>query len=291
MVDYDGNGTLDVLSGSWPGQLFLFRRSSDGTFLAREEILTEDAESLRLGNGSTPFAYDWDHDGDLDLVVGTKNQGIFLSVNRGSRSEPAYAAAEQLLNNEEPLVVGESDLQPVVADWNGDGLHDLVVGTGSGRVLWLQNHGTQASATWKAAEVLLEAEDGEGSRGEQAKVCVTDYNGDGLLDLLVGEFRLREVPPDEEEVRRKNELKDQQRELIEEYAVVRKTFRAVVRDDAATDQAVDAAKQAYDDSKRRLRELTAEIATLAIVRREVYGNVWFYPRREAGSPLARVFSE
>jgi hypothetical protein len=33
-VDLDGDGLTDVLSGSWPGEMYWFRRNSDATFAA-----------------------------------------------------------------------------------------------------------------------------------------------------------------------------------------------------------------------------------------------------------------
>jgi hypothetical protein len=39
-VDYDADGRTDIITGSYTGQLYLFRRKADGTFAARESSST-----------------------------------------------------------------------------------------------------------------------------------------------------------------------------------------------------------------------------------------------------------
>ena len=83
-----------------------------------------------------------------------------------------------------------------MADWDGDGQKDLLVGAGDGSVTLFRNTGT-ATAPELAAGVTLvpkgEVEYGadaprEPRRGVRAKVCATDWDGDGRLDLLLGDF-------------------------------------------------------------------------------------------------------
>ena len=69
LVDLNGDGGMDVISGSWPGQLCFFRRESDGSFAKREHLVDKDGKEINLGSASTVFAVDWDADADLDLLV------------------------------------------------------------------------------------------------------------------------------------------------------------------------------------------------------------------------------
>jgi hypothetical protein len=58
LVDFDGDGRSDVLSGSWPGEIYLFRQLDDGKFAKRERLKDSDGESINVGSASAVFAAD-----------------------------------------------------------------------------------------------------------------------------------------------------------------------------------------------------------------------------------------
>ena len=71
------------------------------------------------------------------------------------------------------------------------------MGCGDGSVVWYRNVGDSHSPRLAAAETLVPAstlgwkDDAlrkPGQWGARAKVCVTDWNGDGKLDLLLGDI-------------------------------------------------------------------------------------------------------
>ena len=102
-MDLDGDGHDDILSGSyWPGDLFLFRGKADGAF-EKGEIL-KDLEGKNLSSGppwsspkkpemdslaASPFAFDADGDGVLDLYVGNISGRVILIPNEGTAKKPA----------------------------------------------------------------------------------------------------------------------------------------------------------------------------------------------------------
>jgi hypothetical protein len=85
-VDIDGDGHLDILSGSYSrmdkGMAGLFQvmyGNADGTFRPPEILKGTDGKPLTIHRDrahlienicTRPFAVDWDGDGYLDLVVG-----------------------------------------------------------------------------------------------------------------------------------------------------------------------------------------------------------------------------
>ncbi|HUG92944.1 MAG TPA: VCBS repeat-containing protein, partial [Planctomycetaceae bacterium] len=229
-MDFDGDGRIDVLSGSWPGEIYLFRRTDDG-FAAPEILKDAEGEPINVGSAAAAFAFDWDADGDLDLLVGTIEGHVHLVPNEGTANAPAWGAATRLQAQGEDIEVGHGDAGPFVADWDGDGLPDLVVGAGSGEVIWYRNSGTREAPELETARTLVSAgesrspDDAETPRrGTRSKICVADYNADGRLDLLVGDFSMTETklaPLTKEQEQEREAVQERYGKIVQRYLNVR----------------------------------------------------------------------
>lgn len=201
LVDFDGDGHSDVLTGSGiAGELFLFRRSSNGDFEQPEVLRNMDGEvqlhrwsssgrrSVRRYN-VTASAYDWDKDGDLDLLLGYVP--LCLVLNEGSSAEPRFDGGHVLACNGEPIL-GQLGA-PQMADWDGDGRDDLI--TGACRdIVWYRNVGERGEPKFESPRVLVPSvtpapnvEASPGQPGCHHAFSVCDFNADGRLDLLVGD--------------------------------------------------------------------------------------------------------
>ncbi len=183
-MDFDNDGKPDVLTGSYsPGELYLFRQQADGQFAAGE-TLKDSKNSPIKQTAAVPYAIDWDGDGDLDLLVGDIKGKVFLVPNEGTREKPGFGQAQELQAGGKSIQVPHGDAGPCVADWDGDGKADLLVGAGNGSVLWHRNIGTKEKPQLEAPVKLVQLPKGS----IRVKICVFDWNGDGRLDLLVGDF-------------------------------------------------------------------------------------------------------
>jgi len=210
-VDFDGDGHLDLVSGSYdPGELYLFRGQGKGTFASRETINDKSGKSiLRVSDqkhpvesfGSWMAMVDWDADGDFDIVVGGFDGSMFMRRNEGSRTKPAYAVANEWLTvgGKRLRVPGGAHANPVIADWDGDGRWDIVTGSGDGGVYWYRNVGPKDRPEFEMPVALVPKHDGigyselldsaKGPRpGIRSQIAVVDYDGDGKLDVLLGDF-------------------------------------------------------------------------------------------------------
>jgi len=146
-----------------------------------------------LGIGAT--AVDWDDDGDLDLVLGSFDGKVLVRLNEGSSTMPAFATESIiLLDGDAPLEVPGHDVIPRIADWDGDGRFDILSGSGAGGVYWLRNVGARGAPAFAGPQIIIRPSESKGdqanptSPGERTQVCATDYDGDGDLDLLVGDY-------------------------------------------------------------------------------------------------------
>jgi hypothetical protein len=215
-VDLDGDGHLDILSGSYSrmdkdmaGLFQVLYGNKDGTFRKAEVLKGTDGEPLIISGDqekeltekicTRPFATDWNGDGKLDLVVGTFRGTLYLFVGEGKgKFDPKPTKMTD--KDGKILRVPGVHSDPFVIDWDGDGALDIVSGSSDAGVYWARNTAGKGKPPTLEPFVALvkpnkkEAREGEFVAEESLKaptyasrVWVADINGDGKLDLLVGD--------------------------------------------------------------------------------------------------------
>jgi len=179
-VDWDQDGDLDLLVGGGDGQVWLLENrptgSAPGMALDLPRALRAGARR-RWGTGYTGAVLT-DVTGDRlpDLLVAHSGDRLTIHANCGKRGAPAFADD----GLEVPLQKGCQGRFDV-ADWDGDGLLDVVTGAFGGRVAWHQNIGRRRAPKFDADQPL-----GDIQVAYNAHPRVLDFDRDGRLDLLLG---------------------------------------------------------------------------------------------------------
>lgn len=220
-IDWDGDGDVDLIVGDEDGRVALIENSGRLDANHTPEFLPpryfqQEANELKCGALATPFAFDWDGDGDLDILSGNTAGYIqfYENLSGPGVEKPKWAAPRRLeaggktfriMAGPNGSIQGPAEAKwgyttISVADWDGDGLPDILVNSILGRVQWLKNIGTRAKPVldaprpieveWEGAQPVL----AYGWLRPEGKALLTqwrttpvavDWNHDGLMDLVM----------------------------------------------------------------------------------------------------------
>jgi hypothetical protein len=224
-VDWDGDGDEDLICGNTAGYIGFIENLDGGNppRWAEPKYLKADGEVIRImagPNGSiqgpceakwgytTLSVADWNHDGLPDIVTNSIWGKVLWYRNIGSRNEPKLAGGEPIEvewpgNPPKPAwtwwqpkdkqLVTQWRTTPVVIDLNEDGLSDLVMLDHEGYLAFFERTKENGSLVLRPGKRIFKDSNGEtlrlnkrnaGGSGRR-KLCFTDWDGDGKLDLLV----------------------------------------------------------------------------------------------------------
>ena len=191
LFDWNRRGLPDLIFGNYTGDVVKIPNTGSATAPAYAEPAKYEQVRIPIsvkrpwGNLFAPCAVDWNKDGKPDLLLGEGSysaNAVYVLLNQSSGSEPKFTEEQRYY-----LCYGDGreQLMPTVADWNGDGLPDVLVGDRKGTVSVHLNH-----AKWKPGDELPLATmikfGSADSLGGPVAPHAADYNGDGLFDILIG---------------------------------------------------------------------------------------------------------
>lgn len=188
VVDLDGDGDLDVVTGERYGNLRFLENIGTGTDPAFVERTGDSnpLDGIDLGSNANPDLADLDGDGDLDAIVGERYGTLHTFVNSGNAASPAFFEATGIANPFDGIDIG-SFSSPDLADVDGDLDLDAFVGESSGTLRFFENTGTPRVAAFTertgSANPLSSRDVGFYSSPDLA-----DLDGDEDLDVVTGEF-------------------------------------------------------------------------------------------------------
>ncbi|MCY2952182.1 MAG: FG-GAP-like repeat-containing protein [Planctomycetota bacterium] len=191
VVDWNNDRRPDLITGEYLGYIRIYLGTASG--LANYTYLqTGTMDYSASGLYSKPDVVDWNNDGKKDLIVGDGSGAVSLLLNTGTDDKPTFAADGLLLMGPDPVMdylsVGAfgAMASPVAVDWNVDGKKDLLVGAADGRIYYFENVGTDAAPAFSGPGVPLAAGGDTLSVGSYATPEVTDWDRNGIVDLICG---------------------------------------------------------------------------------------------------------
>lgn len=179
----------------------IFAGETEDSFYSSGQRLTSSKDYLTFGSypqysslladldqpvRAYPQVTDWNNNGKKDLLIGQHNGRIYFLENLGTDEKPLFEKKEQvLLSNGTPLEVSKA-AAPLIYDFNGNSLNDILVGDEKGRITVFLNTGTREQARLTNHGFLRV--DGQPLQvSGSATPFIVDWNNDGIDDLLVGE--------------------------------------------------------------------------------------------------------
>lgn len=203
-ADFNGDAKPEIICGEFLDKLTWFNNIGDDNnpkFETGKPLTDKKGNIIRLSiEMITPIAYDFDHDGHIDLIVGEEDGRVALIKNTGKskRGMPLFKQPVYLEQKADYLKFGALTT-PFCIDWDGDGLEDIICGNSSGKIAFIRNLSGGAQPQW-GRPMLLKANDKiihitagkngsvQGPSEEKwgyTSLSVADWDHDGKKDIIV----------------------------------------------------------------------------------------------------------
>lgn len=187
--DHNGDGNIDLLvaargdpspSGEAVFRLVLFENHPNGDFAVfnkyREDYLGLEKDSFSF---LRPAFGDIDNDGDEDLLLGLENGKLLYFRNNGGKGNPVKW--QRITPGFASIDVGMF-CSPYIADIDGDGLNDLVIGEGGGNLNYYRNTGSPLNPEFSLITDSL----GKIRNRFLSSPVIEDLDRDGDPDMVLG---------------------------------------------------------------------------------------------------------
>lgn len=214
-VDWDKDGHVDLVVGDEDGRVALIRNTGSLKDKVPQfdspKYFRQQSDNLKFGALATPVSVDWDNDGDEDIITGN-SAGYFAFIeNLGGGDKPIWKEPKLLEADGKPIRIQANENGSIqgpaeakwgyttlsVADWDGDGIKDIVFNSIWGKIEWIRNTGSvleapqpvkvrrgnqkPASPAWNWWE---SSQDELVTQWRTTPVAI-DWDSDGVMDLVM----------------------------------------------------------------------------------------------------------
>jgi hypothetical protein len=174
LVDLNNDGLYDLVFGTASGPLQYYTNTGTLTNPVWQVNTSLFGGVLDVGGASSPVFYDFDGDGDLDLISGSQMGDIKYYENTGTIHAPAWAENSAYFSSIDHSIYAAV----AIGDVNGDNLPDAIVGDLNGSLYFHRNTGLGFAQEAGVLPVI--------DVGDWSVPRLWDRDGDGDLDLATG---------------------------------------------------------------------------------------------------------
>lgn len=195
--DLDGDGDLDMILGENEGRMHYFVNNADpgapmDLALGIPALTDNNNELIDIGKSATPFLFDMDGDGLLDIVAGEQNGNLNYFLNVGTAQEFSFELqvtpfgndGEKFGNVQANNLIGING-HSVPFIWEEDGQILMLVANEVGQMQYFDNISNNLNGEFNQVEEVFQGID----HSEFAGAWFEDINNDNHRDLFIGNNR------------------------------------------------------------------------------------------------------